>query len=258
MGNSFTRLEYIQSTGTQYIVTDFFVPADGLYLWADVQFVEPNDFTAGNEIFFDPSNTPHSGVNFGGNPAQIYQLFNWWGNYDSTAGGNRFNISSTSEVINSRNIYEVNDLTVSYGPHRISIVGNDRGVDSELPFLLFGGYKNDTTEISPFGRWNMRIYEMKLGLRDGTIVRHLVPALDSNGRPCLHDLISGQAFYNSGTGEFLFQIRADLPKGYTKVEYLESTGTQWIDTGIVPDEFTGAYVVAEGQPGRGCVPNGRD
>ena len=80
-GNGFTRLEYLQSTGTQYIVTDFFMPAEGLYLWADVQFVGPNDFTAGNESFFDWGNVAGTGANFGAGNLQSFQLFNWWGNY---------------------------------------------------------------------------------------------------------------------------------------------------------------------------------
>ena len=41
-----------------------------------------------------------------------------------------------------------------------------------------------------------------------------------------------------GTGEV-------LPTGYKRVEYLESTGTQYIDTHFVPDNESGAYVVAQ-------------
>ena len=29
-----------------------------------------------------------------------------------------------------------------------------------------------------------------------------------------------------------------LPSGYTRLEYIESTGTQYIDTGVVPDANT--------------------
>ena len=32
--------------------------------------------------------------------------------------------------------------------------------------------------------------------------KQLVPCLDANGVPCLYDLISGTAFYNQGTGSF--------------------------------------------------------
>ena len=33
-----------------------------------------------------------------------------------------------------------------------------------------------------------------------------------------------------------------LPSGYTQLEYIESTGTQYIDTGIVPNSTTTAEV----------------
>ena len=35
-----------------------------------------------------------------------------------------------------------------------------------------------------------------------------------------------------------------LPDGFRRVEYLESTGTEWIDTGVIPNNETGAYVKA--------------
>lgn len=36
-----------------------------------------------------------------------------------------------------------------------------------------------------------------------------------------------------------------LPVGYKRVEYLESTGTQWIDTGYVPDNESGILLDQE-------------
>ena len=40
--------------------------------------------------------------------------------------------------------------------------------------------------------------------KNGDIIKELVPALDSSGRPCMYDTVSKQAFYNQGTGEFLY------------------------------------------------------
>ena len=31
---------------------------------------------------------------------------------------------------------------------------------------------------------------------------------------------------------------ANLPSGYIELEYIESTGTQYIDTGYIPDSYT--------------------
>lgn len=36
----------------------------------------------------------------------------------------------------------------------------------------------------------------------------------------------------------MFLAKDGLPDGYTKVDYLQSTGTQWIDMGIAPDQNT--------------------
>ena len=39
--------------------------------------------------------------------------------------------------------------------------------------------------------------------------------------------------------EFIMSSTKDiLPEGYTKVDYLQSSGTQWIDMGIAPDQNT--------------------
>ncbi len=65
----------------------------------------------------------------------------------------------------------------------------------------------------------------------GTLVRDFNPALDNNGVACMYDMVTGKYFYNKGTGTF------DIPDSldnYTQLSYIESTGTQYIDTGYVP------------------------
>ena len=44
------------------------------------------------------------------------------------------------------------------------------------------------------------------------------------------------------------QRRSRLPEGYREVDYLESTGEQWIDTGIVPTNATGVLITFEVPP----------
>ena len=36
-------------------------------------------------------------------------------------------------------------------------------------------------------------------------VRNFIPVLDSQGKPCMYDTVSKKAFYNQGTGEFLYK-----------------------------------------------------
>ena len=78
---------------------------------------------------------------------------------------------------------------------------------------------------------------------------------DSTNAPCLFDLVSQKPFYNQGTGKFLTPkdyewnyplINNDynLPAGFKKCTYLQSDGTQWIDTGVLPNNETGLLLKA--------------
>lgn len=48
----------------------------------------------------------------------------------------------------------------------------------------------------------MKWYSQKAWLM-GALVQHILPALDSTGVPCLYDSVSGENFYNRGSGSFI-------------------------------------------------------
>lgn len=77
----------------------------------------------------------------------------------------------------------------------------------------------------------------------------LIPVLDAEGTPCMFDRVSKSCFYNQGVGTFGYRVRSTgeevAPANLTVLEYLEASGTQYIDTGVLPDarlriELTGA------------------
>lgn len=72
---------------------------------------------------------------------------------------------------------------------------------------------------------NLRIYFCKI-YDNGVLIRDMIPVLDWNMTPCMYDRVSGQLFYNQGTGSFTYGREIHY------VDYLESTGTQYIDTGV--------------------------
>ena len=61
--------------------------------------------------------------------------------------------------------------------------------------------------------------------KNNILIRDYIPVLDWNGVACLYDKVNRKMTYNSGTGLFLSNV-------YTKLKYIESTGTQFIDTGV--------------------------
>lgn len=90
------------------------------------------------------------------------------------------------------------------------------------PITLFGVNTRGAVGQNMLGR----IY--KCWYTDGTTTLDLIPVLDWNMRPAMYDKISGQFFYNAGTGEFSYGREVHY------VDYLESTDTQWIDTKLNP------------------------
>ncbi len=102
---------------------------------------------------------------------------------------------------------------------------------------LFAAIPTDLTRIN---RYPIQIYACKLWHPDtGELVRDFIPVLDNNDVPCMYDKVSKQCFYNQGTGSFLYgrQIK--------EVAYLESTGTQYIDTRYTGNQNTKISVFAE-------------
>ena len=84
----------------------------------------------------------------------------------------------------------------------------------------------------------MRLYYFKMYFGD-TLVRDFIPVLDWNMVPCLYDKVSNKLFYNQGTGTFAYGREIHY------VEYLESTGTQYIDFGVYGNKNTGIEIEAQ-------------
>lgn len=113
------------------------------------------------------------------------------------------------------------------------------GIDSGLNYYIFGRDSfNEVIQKCP-----ARFYFFKF-IRNGKIIGDFIPAIrKEDGKPGIYDKVSGQFFTNAGTGEFLYgnPVYNGVPKGYKECEYLESTGTQWIDTDFTcgqTDDFT--------------------
>ena len=96
-------------------------------------------------------------------------------------------------------------------------------------------------------------YEHK---RNGVLIRDMVGVLDWNMSPCMYDKVTRKLFYNKGTGDFSYG------REIHPVDYLESTGTQYIDTKINPTDDYGyriknTYAVGQGeQCAIGCMDSG--
>lgn len=216
----YQEVEYLEGTGTQYINTGLLSTAQST---VDIVFgftsmasgsVENcavfggrNNTTSNTFTFFKLASTNPQGFRFDYNGQKTIgtsSQMTW-----NTASKYRFTYDGTT--IKTENITTGQSASESLA---------HSSTYTTSPIVLFGVNYNGNIENKLSGR----IY--KYTYSDGTNSIDLVPSLDWNNRPCMYDKVSRQAFYNQGTGEFLYGREIHT------ATYIESTGTQYIDTGV--------------------------
>lgn len=98
--------------------------------------------------------------------------------------------------------------------------------------LNYGGY-NGVTKINYF-----QIYQSEELVFDGKAM------LDQSDIPCIYDKISDTYFYQENqdiTGYEIEELEVQ-DENYTPVEYIESNGTQYIDTEVVPNSNSNTVI----------------
>lgn len=241
----FKRVEYLQSTGTQYINTNYIPNAEtGFYV--DAQNITGGDQTPmgsgpRNANSMDVLRVPITTANsVGGHWGAWYS----WTN-NTTLAGNRF-IGKTNFL---------NDLTISYYINEELNASKTLSAytgNPTVPIYIFGTSNANNNGVAY--AWKGKIFEAKIS--QGTeIIKHFVPAYDTyTARYCMYELKEGKAYYVKGTGDFAYDLAEDeqlgilhkLPEGFTKVKYLIANGNQYIDTNYVPTNETGYYLEGQG------------
>ena len=212
-GTQYTQLEYIESTNGQYIDTGVTLNGDSKI---ETKFRVPTClgdfpvFGADNgssyvdgEIQLDCNCSAIKPVIPSSN-AQSYIL-----EYIPYSVNTDYTISMDKNTLVMNNItYNTNWYASYQGTRSVYIFGTNRGSNS-----FFGG--------------NTRVYYFKI-YNNGTLVRDMVPARrNSDSALGMYDKVSGNFFTNARAAD-----------QYTRVEYLQSSGGQYIDTYIYPDNYT--------------------
>lgn len=210
----YATLEYLESTGTQYIMTDI-VPSNDMGVMLKVSSADIN-----NDLLY-------LGSRGSGNTRF------WIGNYNNTVyyGWN-------TNTHRNNNVNEINIIKMNYLNDRKSIyndeVVKDIGTEqlstaNTYPITVFGGNNAGTVSYKS----KIRLYELKIS-KGNEIKYNFIPCMrKSDGALGLYDLVNNKFYGNSGTGTFGYKMQNENPyeRLYTKLEYIQSTGTQYIDTG---------------------------
>lgn len=222
------RFEYLESTGTQWIDT-------GLIGTSNMRI----------ELTFMSGSTVDR--MFGAGPPgdnAIYLMANYDG--ASTLGIRYFGIATNIPyTINTKcHIVITNSELIKDGIHQITLNKTGSTINTLTLFMY------NSSPIST----NTKIYEYKV--YDGpTLIQHFVPC-EYNGRYGMQDLVENKFYGNKGTGtfkvgpevpnydeiEYIKRPNHLLPNGVELYDYIESTGTQYIDTLWIPKYSKGFEV----------------
>ena len=253
-------VDYIETSGTQFIDTGI-VGKSGLKAECQVMYTSTTDgFLLGSVA--------------SGWTSRCYMI----GHSSSKFKYGYINEIVTGTTLNTNQMYEIaTDLSVgkqsvTINGEVVSTGTNSTEFNNGQNLYLFANNGFGTLN----GPISAKLYGCKIYDGD-TLVRDFVPAKDFSGVICLYDKVTKQFFYNAGTGDFLYDhthdygdtwlynethhwkacscgnkdgldIHKDIDidgicdvcnyKLYTPVKYLQSTGTQWFDTGYNPSNNT--------------------
>lgn len=240
----YTALEYIESTGTQYI---------------DTGVTTSNDIKGEIRGKFLSVDTKTSMLLAARAGADGYNTLIAWNN--NNGGGYFTQFASSlgfSRVVMPKdtNIHILQGVvtptsTSTYADSSVDTISAEN-VGYNLN-LYINARNIDGTSVSNISTY--RYYYVKIW-KSGSLVRNFIPAKNSSGVVGMYDLVSGTFFTNAGTGDFVAgsavvptpdmpmdivsnngvlkaRHQSGLPLGYTLLDYIESTGTQYIDTGII-------------------------
>ena len=186
---SYTPIEYLESSGTQYIDTGY----------------QPNNNT--RVVVKYAPNTSTWGV-FGGRVGSsgtaftvMYQSSGKTLRYNYNKGSLTSTLTLTTETFTLDadrgvlTVYNSNGENIYHG-----IAGSAEN-DFSVPYNIFFPGINTSGKVSN-ATGGMTIYYFRI-YDNTTLVRDFIPALDNNGTPCMYDKITKTFFYNAGTGDFI-------------------------------------------------------
>lgn len=210
--NGYTEVQYIQSTGTQYIDTEFKPNQDSRVI-AKLSTLE----TGSHTVFGADLSWTDNGFALGTG-------FTHYGKETGTISG--LANGSPHEVDFNKNTISIDGSTVlTMGTSTFSVSYN---------LALFannraGGIAEKTIMVLYY----FQIYN------GNTIVRDYIPCINPDGEAGLYDMVNSKFYGNAGTGVFFAgPPRVSLPSGYKQLEYIQGTGSQYLNTDAKPNQNT--------------------
>ena len=185
--NGYKKIEYLESTGIQYIDTD-------------ISYDKNNSYR-----FISNCNILQNTLDFSGNGWNAGGIFGIEHDYVSdgfnSAKITGKNIKTLYDLVLEKGLNSKTTLNASNKNGTVIITRNHENILSytSLNYPIFAYTERNNGLIYT----KELVYDYKIYINNN-LVRRLIPCLDSDNKPCMYDTVSKKTFYNSGTGEFLY------------------------------------------------------
>ena len=201
----YTELEYIQSTGTQYIDT-------GVSGNATIKITaQASTIKGSSQALLSSTSGAQGGTWFG-----EFTTNQKWG---IGTGAGLTTIAPTTKIT----------AEIAFDGNGCSGTVNGESVTRSATSPQGSWYMmNDGGNSYPFSGkvWNCQIAQ------NGTLVRNFIPCKNAAGVVGMFDTVSQTFFANAGTGTFIAGPMAYMADGYTPIQYVENTSGTYVDLGV--------------------------
>lgn len=209
------RVEWIGSTGTQYIRTGI-VP-NGEKVRVDIKYaftkLRTESYVFG---YFNKSGSYGTALGVNGSSKVRYRVYEKAGvGDDADTDVHEVSLNAVGGTVMDGEVLDASLAEVA-----------DSGA---MEYYVFG--RNVDGSFDPSC---VRIYQLAIDM-DGRPARDFVPCRRlSDGEPGLYDLITGEFYWNAGTDRFEEGEMSARASDVQRLQYAESTGVQYVDTGVAP------------------------
>ena len=230
------RVQYLESSGTQYIDTGV-IPTGNTTFTATYEYMAFGNGTAANYDMI---------AGLAGGSGKRYYPVSLNGSSGSVTLRHERYVFSNDQPSRTHGALSRHTIIFNDATHRVIVDGDlvsaftaTLGTETKTCYLFAANNGSDKAAYYAAAR----IYECAF-IENGTTVRKFIPVIDTNGVACMFDEVEEKLYYNRGTGTFTAgpvwtpeeATQVEIP--WYLVEYLESTGTQWINTGVLATSNT--------------------
>lgn len=188
-------LEYIQSTGTQWIDTGYIYISGNHKVEIGFSTVSQGNHSP----YWVYGSTRGDYLRSGSIALQNNLTRLGIGAGDTALGSSVYTINNpTNKTILSIEIKNNNRFFVSGGSTDYNNVEFTGSSISNLSEYLFATNYNNTADFT--SSYKMYLFKM---WDNNILVRDFIPVLDYSGVPCMYDRVEGKFYYNQGTGQFI-------------------------------------------------------